>query len=224
MRRRDKSSLRFGLVGHLAMDFGNPVCVYILPNDRCDSLFEPEGQIFDSLEWIAKVTSHIPEKGAQLVHDYGAYSNAHRGKKAKAAASALPHFAKEEESETQWVQLRRKSWAALIRLVYESDPLLCPKCGTQMKIVSVMKDVAVIDKILAHLQYKFEPLPRGHHRILPPSGISFQRIDFISCFHYGSPAPFLPRNRFAFALAYSPGPPVIPYNCCEPVGVCDGFH
>ena len=54
--------------------------------------------------------------------------------------------------------LRRKSWAALIRLVYESDPLLCPKCGTQMKIVSVIKDGAVIDKILAHLQYKFEPL------------------------------------------------------------------
>jgi Putative transposase/Transposase zinc-binding domain len=132
-----------------------------LPNDRCDSLFEPAGQIFDALEWIAKVTSHIPEKGAQLVHYYGAYSNAHRGKKAKSAASdvtSLPHSAEAEESETEWVKLRRKSWAALIRLVYESDPLLCPKCGTQMKIVSVIKDGEVIDKILAHLQYKFEPL------------------------------------------------------------------
>jgi hypothetical protein len=29
-----------------------------LPNDRCDSLFEPAGRIFDYLEWIAKVTSH----------------------------------------------------------------------------------------------------------------------------------------------------------------------
>ena len=42
-----------------------------IPNDRCDSLFEPAGQIFDYLEWIAKVTTHIPEKGAQLVHYYG---------------------------------------------------------------------------------------------------------------------------------------------------------
>jgi len=140
-----------------------------VPNDRCDSLFEPAGQIFDSLEWIAKVTSHIPEKGAQLVHYYGAYSNAHRGKKAKSVASAvasLPHFAGAEESETEWVKLRRKSWAALIRIVYESDPLLCPECGTQMKIVSVIKDGAVIDKILAHLQYKFEPLPLAAAR--PP--------------------------------------------------------
>jgi hypothetical protein len=48
----------------------------------------------------------------------------------------------------------------------ESDPLLCPKCGTQMKIVSVIKDGAVIDKILAHLQHKFEPLPLAAAR--PP--------------------------------------------------------
>ena len=51
------------------------------------------------------------------------------------------------------------SWAALIKLIYESDPLLCPKCHTQMKILSVIKDGAVIDKILNHLQYKFEVLP-----------------------------------------------------------------
>src|SRR3990172_4329880 len=60
-----------------------------VPNDRCDSLFEPAAQIFDYLEWIAKVTSHIPEKGAQLLHYYGAYSNSHRGKRAKSAASAI---------------------------------------------------------------------------------------------------------------------------------------
>jgi len=38
-----------------------------LPNDRCDSLFEPAGQIFDSLEWIARVTCHIHQKGAQTL-------------------------------------------------------------------------------------------------------------------------------------------------------------
>ena len=34
---------------------------------------------YDYLEWIARLTSHIPERGTQLVHYYGAYSNAHRG-------------------------------------------------------------------------------------------------------------------------------------------------
>lgn len=142
-----------------------------LPNDRCDSLFEPAGQIFDSLEWIARVTCHIPQKGAQTLRYCGAYSNSHRGKRAKSAASAiasLPHSAPAVESETEWTKLRRKSWAALIRLIYEADPLLCPKCRTQMKIVSVIKDGAVIDKILAHLQYKFEPLLLSAAR--PPPG------------------------------------------------------
>lgn len=49
-----------------------------LPIDPCDTLFEPAAQIFDYLEWIAKVTSHIRNKGAQLIHYYGAYSNANR--------------------------------------------------------------------------------------------------------------------------------------------------
>ena len=99
-----------------------------LPNDRCDSLFEPAGQIFDNLEWIAKVTSHIPDKGAQLIHYYGAYSNSHREKKAKSNASSMApsHSAPAVESKTEWIKLRRKSWAAVIRLVYEADPLLCP--------------------------------------------------------------------------------------------------
>jgi hypothetical protein len=80
------------------------------------------------------------------------------------------------DSETEWIELRRKSWAALIRLVYEADPLLCPKCRTQMKIVSVIKDGAVIDKILAHLQYNFEPLPLAAIRPppdAPPQSDSF---------------------------------------------------
>ena len=31
------------------------------------------------------------------------------------------------------------------------DPLLCPKCGTEMRVVSVITEPAVIDRILKHL-------------------------------------------------------------------------
>ena len=37
-----------------------------IPNDRCDSLFEASGQLFDPIDWIAKVTSHIPEEEHRL--------------------------------------------------------------------------------------------------------------------------------------------------------------
>jgi len=34
----------------------------------------------DYLEFIARVTSHIPDKGQVMVRYYGLYANAHRGK------------------------------------------------------------------------------------------------------------------------------------------------
>lgn len=60
---------------------------------------------------------------------------------------------------------RKANWAALIKLIYESDPLLCPSCHRQMNIISVIQDPAVVDKILDQLQYKFEVLPLS---IRPP--------------------------------------------------------
>jgi hypothetical protein len=38
----------------------------------------------DYLEFIARVTSHIPDKGQVMVRYYGLYANAHRGKVKKA--------------------------------------------------------------------------------------------------------------------------------------------
>ena len=33
-----------------------------------------------------------------------------------------------------------KTWAKLIQKVYEVDPMVCPKCNSQMKIVSIIFD------------------------------------------------------------------------------------
>jgi hypothetical protein len=39
--------------------------------------------LFDALEWIAAMCSHVPDKGEQMVRYYGYYSNAARGKRKK---------------------------------------------------------------------------------------------------------------------------------------------
>ena len=70
-----------------------------------------------------------------------------------------PLFEAKEDSESEWLKEHKSTWAALIKLIYESDALLCPSCHIQMKIISVIKDGVVIDKILDHLKYKFEVLP-----------------------------------------------------------------
>jgi len=48
-----------------------------------------------------------------------------------------------------------KGWAEMIRKVYEVDPLLCPQCGGEMKVISFIKDHKVIDKIIVHLKLTF---------------------------------------------------------------------
>ena len=51
------------------------VVKYLAKQGACydASLFDPPGENFDYLEWIARLTSHIPERGAQSLHYYGGY-------------------------------------------------------------------------------------------------------------------------------------------------------
>jgi len=46
--------------------------------------------LFPVLDWIAEITTHIPDKREQLVRYYGAYSNASRGKRKKERVEEQP--------------------------------------------------------------------------------------------------------------------------------------
>ena len=54
--------------------------------------------------------------------------------------------------------LRRKSrsratvWHELIKKVWQVDPLICPHCGSEMKLIALIDDDEVIAKILRHLK------------------------------------------------------------------------
>jgi hypothetical protein len=84
----------------------------------CEKGSAPE--TMDYLEFIARVTSHIPDKGQVMVRYYGLYANAHRGKVKKASLSV--HRIVEEDHR----RLPSKGWATMIRKVYEVDPMTCP--------------------------------------------------------------------------------------------------
>jgi transposase len=51
--------------------------------------------------------------------------------------------------------LPSKGWAEMIRKVYEVDPMVCPHCGGQMKVISFLTDYSVVDRIIDHLKLKF---------------------------------------------------------------------
>ena len=124
------------------------------------------------MEFLAAVTQHIPDKGEHQIRYYGWYSNKNRGlrKNSEAATSATPDIADTDwqklEPESAYVKKCRLKWAALIKAVYEVDPLKCPKCGGTMKIISFIEDEVTIKKILKHCGKWKESLPR------PPPQIS----------------------------------------------------
>jgi len=106
----------------------------------------------DYLEFIARVTSHIPDKGQVMIRYYGLYANAHRGKKKKARVKPSCPLIIEDEASF----MPSSGWADMIRKVYEIDPLRCPKCGGTMRIISFIEDYKVIDKIIDHLKLTFK--------------------------------------------------------------------
>ena len=46
---------------------------------------------------------------------------------------------------------RKSTWAQLIKKVYGADPLVCPKCQSEMKIIAIILDSKETTKILKHL-------------------------------------------------------------------------
>jgi hypothetical protein len=105
----------------------------------------------DYLEFIARVTSHIPDKGQVTVRYFGLYANAHRGKLRKASLGPFPLRIVEDELR----RLPSTGWAEMIRKVYEVDPMVCPQCGGQMKVIAFLTNYAVVDRIIDHLKLTF---------------------------------------------------------------------
>jgi hypothetical protein len=138
--------------------------VYQAEKHACRAFPDPKGdgtqsgvprnfQILSPLDFLAEFTQHIPPKGSHLIRYYGWYSNKARGMRKKAAAEASAEPSSESEDSASAAASRcSQSWAMLIKRVYEVDPLCCPKCGGQMKVVSFIEppQAEVIEAILKH--------------------------------------------------------------------------
>ncbi len=117
-------------------------------------------QVFDPLDFLAEVTQHIPDR-EHLIRYYGWYSNKCRGQRAHRPAPAAATNPAPAQPPT--AREARKGWAALIKQIYETDPLCCAKCGAQMKIIAFIerRQTEVIEKILRHCGRWEESSARG---------------------------------------------------------------
>jgi len=159
--------------------------VYKAEKDHCRAFPEADGdglrpgprrnfQVLDLLDFLAEFTQHRPSlrsgarpKGAHLIRYYGWYSNKARGMRRKAAeAEAAEQAGAASSSDPPEPPARSRcsqTWAMLIKRVYEIDPLACPRCGGQMKVVAFLEPPqgAVIEKILRHCGLWHPSTPRA---------------------------------------------------------------
>lgn len=128
--------------------------------------------VFDPLDWLAAITSHIPDKYAQNVRYYGFYSSKSRGMRNKDEQKVEDEIVIAETSPSK--KTCSKKWASLIKRVYEVDPLLCPRCCKQMRILALIDQPEIIEKILKHLNLW---LPIAHS---PPMSDDFKTSEKIT--------------------------------------------
>ena len=102
--------------------------------ERCTSL----------TEFLALLTSHIPDTYESMTRYYGYYSCRSRGERKK-------KLAKQKAETVAPVPEPRSapssSWAACIKRVYEIDPLERPRCQAKMRIVAFIHDPLAIANI-----------------------------------------------------------------------------
>ena len=145
----------------------------VLFRTKYSEYFGENTHLFDALEFLAELTQHIPPRRVQMIRRYGLYSSRTKGRwsqmphvaarapegwreshLSEASAVEDPGFELLDDGEEVTVNARRRAWARLLAKVYEIDPLVCPKCGSEMKVIAVIQDPVEIRDILTHLVKK----------------------------------------------------------------------
>jgi len=118
-------------------------------------------QVLPGAQWLQLLIQHIPDKNEHTVRYYGAYSSRYRAKHGMPDANEKAAV-EIEEPDPDLRRRARAAWARLIYRVYEVDPLKCPRCDHEMRVIALIHDPGVIQRILKHLGlWDPEPGARG---------------------------------------------------------------
>jgi hypothetical protein len=145
----------------------------------------PDGQTvirLDPLELLDRLAALIPPPRSHRHRYHGVLAPNARLRSAVTARAGLPVEAGDTEQGTAessepdsataapevTVHPRCSSlWAALLARIYEVFPLVCPNCGSEMRIISFITRVDSIDRILSHIGETTTPPPIAPARAPP---------------------------------------------------------
>ena len=128
-----------------------PVVRYVRPPDDEEDKDEMM-RSFSPLEFLAELSTQVPRVFEQLTRFFGVYSPRTRGAKRR-----KERFQKSLENNFEPIdsplpkRAPSQNWARCMKLVFEIDPLVCPKCGSTMKIKSFLHSPKEIERLCKHL-------------------------------------------------------------------------
>ena len=110
-----------------------------------------------ALEFIARWLDHVPERYETRVRSYGAYATRRRvwwQRRGIVLTGAPPAAVGAAEPAADWPALRarRRRWAELLRRTFQIEGEVCPACGGAMRILAFSTELAVVRRMLAHLE------------------------------------------------------------------------
>jgi len=131
--------------------------------------------VYTAEEFIAAITQHIPKKSFQTTRYYGYYSNKLRGLRAKTDTLSCTESDTRiipdevnviDVSKYQPKNVPSLTWRECIKKIWKDDPLICPECQSEMKIISFIENQKIIKKVLKYLNLWEEESARDPPR--PP--------------------------------------------------------
>jgi hypothetical protein len=132
-------------------------------------------QFCSPLEFLALLVPHVALRFECRIHSFGAASTTTRRAfgwvKKDAVATGPREVVVTEEGESEFVRLRRRSWARLIARTYLENPELCARCQEPMKILAAISSPAQDAAIEAILRTRGEwdpPWKRQRKARSPP--------------------------------------------------------
>jgi len=97
-------------------------------HDRGAGRDSPRRVACPALDFLAALCTHIPDAAQQLIRYYGQGPHVRRARP-RSGCLASAQSPPSPDAQNASVHSIRRSWARLIKKVYEADPLICSRCG-----------------------------------------------------------------------------------------------
>jgi len=102
---------------------------------------------FTPLGFIAELQQHLPDMWEQTTRYYGIYAARTRGvaNKRRRSKAAVSNISEPKHKASQ-------DWTALIKRIFELEPLVCPNCGNSMAIKAFITNPHEIQRLCDNLK------------------------------------------------------------------------